>query len=188
MIEFSAPTILFDPNTTSDAFQQKVCETVTHELSHQVWGELWFDTALRLSLVNSNSRHYSCPRSVCCRSILFLGTVHTYPDIFESAKFFFADLGCVACVSGNFRSKERPRSGIFGFGCARNETRAKKWKRGWGRERKEKFSPPPPPLRHFSRGLCLSFLVLFSETTRKRSLRRLLRIRLPSNQMLFLRR
>ena len=102
--------------------------------------------------------------------------------------FSFADLGCVACVSGNFRSKERPRSGIFGFGCARNETRAKKWKRGWGRERKEKFSPPPPPLRHFSRGLCLSFLVLFSETTRKRSLRRLLRIRLPSNQMLFLRR
>ena len=39
MIEFSAPRILFDPNTTSDAFQQKVCVTVTHELSHQVWGE-----------------------------------------------------------------------------------------------------------------------------------------------------
>lgn len=39
MIEFSAPKILFDPNTTSDAFQQEVCMTVTHELSHQVWGE-----------------------------------------------------------------------------------------------------------------------------------------------------
>ena len=145
MIEFSAPTILFDPNTTSDAFQQKVCETVTHELSHQVWGELWFDTAFQLSLVNSNSRHYSCPRSVCCRSILFLGTVHTYPDIFESAKFFFADLGCVACVSGNFRSKERPRSGIFGFGCARNETRAKKWKRGWGGKGRKLLPHPLPP-------------------------------------------
>ena len=29
-----------------------------------------------------------------------------------------------------FRSKERARNGIFGFGRARNETRAKKWKTG----------------------------------------------------------
>ena len=38
----------------------------------------------------------------------------------------------VASVSVRFRSKERPRKGIFGFDRARNETRAKKWKRGEG--------------------------------------------------------
>ena len=59
--------------------------------------------------------------------------------------FSFADLGCVACVSGNFRSKERPRSGIFGFGCARNETRAKKWKRGWGGKGRKLLPHPLPP-------------------------------------------
>ena len=32
---------------------------------------------------------------------------------------------CVASVSIWFRSKERPRNGILGFGRARNETRAK---------------------------------------------------------------
>ena len=35
-----------------------------------------------------------------------------------------ADLACVASVSVWFRSKERPRNGILGFGRARNETRA----------------------------------------------------------------
>ena len=35
-------------------------------------------------------------------------------------------LACVASVSVWFRSKERPRNGILGFGRARNETRAKK--------------------------------------------------------------
>ena len=39
-------------------------------------------------------------------------------------------LACVASVSVWFRSKERPRNGILGFGRARNETRAKK--RKWG--------------------------------------------------------
>ena len=33
-------------------------------------------------------------------------------------------LTCVASVSVWFRSKERPRNGILGFGRARNETRA----------------------------------------------------------------
>ena len=33
---------------------------------------------------------------------------------------------CVASVSVWFRSKERPRNGIFGLGRARNGTRAKK--------------------------------------------------------------
>ena len=35
-------------------------------------------------------------------------------------------IACVASVSVRFRSKERPRKGIFGFDRARNETRAKK--------------------------------------------------------------
>ena len=39
------------------------------------------------------------------------------------------DLACVASVSVWFRSKEIPRK-TFGFDRARNETRAKKWKRG----------------------------------------------------------
>ena len=37
-------------------------------------------------------------------------------------------LACVASVSVLFRSKERPRNEILGFGRARNETRAKKWR------------------------------------------------------------
>ena len=41
-------------------------------------------------------------------------------------------LACVASVSVWFRTKERPRNGILGFGRARNETRAKKWKWGEG--------------------------------------------------------
>ena len=35
-------------------------------------------------------------------------------------------LACVASVSVLFRSKERPRNEILGFGRARNETRGKK--------------------------------------------------------------
>ena len=42
---------------------------------------------------------------------------------------------CVASVSVWFRSKEIPRKGTFGFDRARNETRAKKWKRGEGEGR-----------------------------------------------------
>ena len=41
-------------------------------------------------------------------------------------------VACVASVSVRFRSKERRRNGILGFGRARNETRAKKWKWGEG--------------------------------------------------------
>ena len=36
------------------------------------------------------------------------------------------EIACVASVSVWFRSKEKPRDGILGFGGARNETRAKK--------------------------------------------------------------
>ena len=34
------------------------------------------------------------------------------------------NLACIASVSVWLRSRERPRNGIFGFGYARNETRA----------------------------------------------------------------
>ena len=62
---------------------------------------------------------------------------------------------CVASVSVWFRSKERPRSGIFDFGRERNEISAKKWKRGEGKGKEGNFAifPTPSPrfyLRHFS--------------------------------------
>ena len=40
--------------------------------------------------------------------------------------FDTVDLACVASVSVLFRSKERPRNEILGFGRPRNETRGKK--------------------------------------------------------------
>ena len=57
-------------------------------------------------------------------------------------------VACVTSVSVWFRGKEIPRKGTFGFDRSRNETRAKKWKRG----------EAPSPLfylSHFSRGLWL---------------------------------
>lgn len=36
LIGFSAAMVLFDPKKTSDSLQQVVCQTVTHELAHQV--------------------------------------------------------------------------------------------------------------------------------------------------------
>ena len=56
-------------------------------------------------------------------------------------------LACVASVSVWFRSKEIPRKGTFGIDRARNETRAKKWKRAtflavFG-SRSSFFSPKP---------------------------------------------
>ena len=57
-------------------------------------------------------------------------------------------LACVASVSVWFRSKERPRNGILGFGRAKNETRAKKMKvvRG-GREGKKRLQTNPSILK-----------------------------------------
>ena len=53
--------------------------------------------------------------------------------VVKRVNIFSGILACVASVSVRFRSKERPRKGIFGFDRARNETRAKKWKRGEGK-------------------------------------------------------
>ena len=47
------------------------------------------------------------------------------------------EIACVASVSVWFRSKEKPRDGILGFGGARNETRAKNESGGRRRGRKE---------------------------------------------------
>ena len=54
-------------------------------------------------------------------------------------------LACVASVFVWFRSNERPRNGILGFGRARNETRANKWRGGGGGggERFPCFLPHP---------------------------------------------
>ena len=70
--------------------------------------------------------------------------------ILEKEKIFF--VAYVASVSVWFRSKERPRKGIFGFDSARSETRAK----------------------FFSSGLWLLSLVVCSEIKRKRLLRRVI--------------
>ena len=95
----------------------------------------------------------------------------SYLQVFTALqKFRLIDsiLARVTSVFVWFRSKERLRNGIFGFGSARNGTRG--------------FPPHPIPsplfyLRHFSRGLCLSFLVLCSKTARKRLLPRLTRFK-----------
>ena len=63
-------------------------------------------------------------------SSLFLLYLSIFQWYFESQGF----LACVASVSVWFRSKERPRNGILGFGRARNEKRAKSF-----------LSSPPPP-------------------------------------------
>ena len=39
LLDFLATYFLFDPGETSDSLKQQVCQTVTHELSHQVSGE-----------------------------------------------------------------------------------------------------------------------------------------------------
>ena len=53
-------------------------------------------------------------------------------------------IACVASVSVWFRTKERPRNGILGFGRARNETRAKKVKVGGrGKGMKETLADKP---------------------------------------------
>lgn len=40
LIGFASPMLLFDPKDTSDDLKQDVCETVTHELAHQWFGNL----------------------------------------------------------------------------------------------------------------------------------------------------
>ena len=75
-------------------------------------------------------------------------------------------LACVASVSVWFRSKERPRNGISVLAAREMKQEPKTESGGRRRGRKEtSFFPTPSPLfylRHFSRGLWLSLLVLCS--------------------------
>jgi len=44
LIGFTSPMLLFDPEKTSDNLKQGVCETITHELAHQVsQGNVWYE-------------------------------------------------------------------------------------------------------------------------------------------------
>ena len=54
-------------------------------------------------------------------------------------------IACVASVSVWFQTKERRRNGIFGFGRARNETRAKKVGGGGGGDEGRSLLPHPLP-------------------------------------------
>ena len=82
--------------------------------------------------------------SLACEQAPMWGSANSEPIArFASLADFFAhpikracSLACIASVSVWFRSKEIPRKRTFGFDRARNETRAKKWKRveGEGKE------------------------------------------------------
>ena len=65
-----------------------------------------------------------------------------WPDVWISIGPTDKSSPCVASVSVWFRSKERLRNGIFGFGRTRNETRAKNERGGRGRRRKETLDKP----------------------------------------------
>ena len=84
-------------------------------------------------------------------------------------------LASVASFSVWFRSKERPWNGIFGFGRARNGTRAKKGKRRGGEgEGEGRKTPHRSHTRAIFRVVFDSrSLVLCSGTALKRLLRRL---------------
>ena len=41
--------------------------------------------------ITTSSWHYSCPRSVCCRWIVFFGPIHNVSGYFWNLNFFFAD-------------------------------------------------------------------------------------------------
>lgn len=44
LIGFTSPMLLFDPEKTSDNIKQGVCETITHELAHQVsQRSVWYE-------------------------------------------------------------------------------------------------------------------------------------------------
>ena len=115
---------------------------------HESWCSITSFISLRFLLISWVFSTFFLSR-MYCPSILLPLFYHAW----VSRKFmvFSICIACVASVSVWFRRKERPWNGILGFGRARNETRAKKWK--WG----EALLLMP-----FSRGLWLSFLVLCS--------------------------
>ena len=124
---------------------------------------LFWSTSQELSYMGDLTLNICNPHRSTCISCSY-----DEDNWFYNQELFYLVNHLLASISICFRSKERPRNRIFGFGQARNGTRSKKWKRGEG---KETFLPsPPPPLfysHHFSLGLWLSFLVLRSEATQK---------------------
>ena len=90
------------------------------------------------------------------------------PWVPEDIIFLSILIACVASVSVCFRSKEIPRKGTFGIDRARNETRAKKWKRGRGRGKVSFLSSPPVP-RSFT---CATFLAVLTLVSRSFLLKR----------------
>ena len=88
------------------------------------------------------------------------------PWVPEDIIFLSILIACVASVSFCFRSKEIPRKGTFGIDRARNETRAKKLKRGRG---KVSFLSSPPVPRSFT---CATFLAVLTLVPRSFLLKR----------------
>ena len=77
---------------------------------YQLQRLLWFSSFLSPSHRPSCALFSACPQP---------------PDDNNRPDLPAEDIACLASVSVWFRSKERPRNLILGFGCARNETRAK---------------------------------------------------------------
>ena len=77
-------------------------------------------------------------------------------------------IACVASVSIWFRSKERPRNEILGFGRARNKTRAEKWRGGGGggggREGRKHLQTNPSSLKTSVRQRTQRLIGLVSRT------------------------
>ena len=119
---------------------------------------------------------------VVSTGLLNSGTIYCWQ--FKSVNIKTITVACVASVSVRFRSKER---GKRVKDRAKNGL-SKRAGRGWGRKEGNFLpSPSPPPtftfwlLSYFSRGQnrkSRSSVFLYSETKRKRLLRRLLLLRL----------
>ena len=101
-----------------------------HRSINNLTTALWSD--INTSLINlsttTNFSHLACKIFILDIIFFFMKLVnslfHVNTDIFR------INIACVASVSVWFRRKEIPRKETFGFDRARNETRAKKWKRG----------------------------------------------------------
>ena len=114
----------------------------------------WCHCRQRGSLVWELASHagggYSVGPNLGVRVAIFVFFAHFFFFWLVLVFLLIFFLACVASVSVWFRSKKRPRDDarnkILGFGCARNETSAKKWKRR-GEGKKKSFLPffPTPP-------------------------------------------
>ena len=65
------------------------------------WKRIWKYNSKRIWKYNSSSWRNSCPRSVCCRWIVFLGHIHNVSGYFWIRNFFFADSASVHTYPAN---------------------------------------------------------------------------------------